>query len=209
MRPPSTRSGGRAILADAERPATPALSSPVVAPAAAAPAAAAATATAQAGGSAPRLRPLPGSSRQDAAAANGQGAGHFDELAFLSSVVDANAPGAAVPKAPPAAAKPQAPTAAANFAPVARPAPPPSRNPFATRAQEKIINNDGAAGPRIDARKPGAPGGLAGNVSGDQPIVLRDKSSEAAKSLKCGECGATNLPTEWYCERCGAELASM
>jgi hypothetical protein len=31
----------------------------------------------------------------------------------------------------------------------------------------------------------------------------------AAKTLKCGECGAMNLPTEWYCERCGAELAAL
>jgi hypothetical protein len=31
----------------------------------------------------------------------------------------------------------------------------------------------------------------------------------AAKTLKCGECGSMNLPTEWYCERCGAELASL
>lgn len=31
----------------------------------------------------------------------------------------------------------------------------------------------------------------------------------AAKTLKCGECGSMNLPTEWYCERCGAELAAL
>lgn len=31
----------------------------------------------------------------------------------------------------------------------------------------------------------------------------------AAKTLKCAECGAKNLPTEWYCERCGAELAAL
>ena len=31
----------------------------------------------------------------------------------------------------------------------------------------------------------------------------------AAKTLKCGECGTMNLPTEWYCERCGAELAAL
>lgn len=30
-----------------------------------------------------------------------------------------------------------------------------------------------------------------------------------AKTLKCGECSAMNLPTEWYCERCGAELAAL
>ena len=30
-----------------------------------------------------------------------------------------------------------------------------------------------------------------------------------AKTLKCAECGELNRPTEWYCERCGAELASL
>lgn len=29
------------------------------------------------------------------------------------------------------------------------------------------------------------------------------------KTLKCTECGAMNRPTEWYCERCGAELAAL
>lgn len=29
------------------------------------------------------------------------------------------------------------------------------------------------------------------------------------KTLKCGECGVMNFPTEWYCERCGAELAAL
>lgn len=32
---------------------------------------------------------------------------------------------------------------------------------------------------------------------------------DAAKTLKCPECGTANLPTEWYCERCGGELATM
>ena len=30
-----------------------------------------------------------------------------------------------------------------------------------------------------------------------------------AKTLKCAECGTLNRPTEWYCERCGAELAGI
>lgn len=34
-------------------------------------------------------------------------------------------------------------------------------------------------------------------------------SQSVAKTLKCGECGALNRPTEWYCERCGAELAAV
>lgn len=33
--------------------------------------------------------------------------------------------------------------------------------------------------------------------------------SSAKKTLKCVECGTMNLPTEWYCERCGAELAAL
>ncbi len=34
-------------------------------------------------------------------------------------------------------------------------------------------------------------------------------TSTSAKTLKCGDCGAMNRPTEWYCERCGAELAAL
>lgn len=33
--------------------------------------------------------------------------------------------------------------------------------------------------------------------------------TSAKKTLKCVECGTMNLPTEWYCERCGAELAAL
>ena len=216
----------REFLAEAERPATP------PAPASAIPPAKAAAGDAplqpprgttnvpvqapSAGASAARLRPLPG--REDNTAgvrATSEGAEarpqmpaaptepkHFDELAFLSSVVEQ---GEAAPR--PA---PQAPSTAAGLVqPVARPAPPPSRNPFAQRAQDKIINNDGAKGPQIQSKQVGARTGLAANVSGNNPIVLRDKSNEPAKTLKCGECGAANYPTEWYCERCGAELASL
>jgi len=50
---------------------------------------------------------------------------------------------------------------------------------------------------------------LSMNVSGDNPIIFKDKMTETAKTLKCAECGAMNYPTEWYCERCGAELASL
>jgi TolA-binding protein len=36
-----------------------------------------------------------------------------------------------------------------------------------------------------------------------------DPRAEQHKTLKCPECGAANYPTEWYCERCGGELATM
>lgn len=34
-------------------------------------------------------------------------------------------------------------------------------------------------------------------------------SPQAQKTLRCTECGTMNLPTEWYCERCGGELAAF
>lgn len=37
----------------------------------------------------------------------------------------------------------------------------------------------------------------------------RPSSSTGVRTLKCGECGTMNRPTEWYCERCGAELADL
>ncbi|HEY4219615.1 MAG TPA: Ran-binding zinc finger domain-containing protein [Gemmatimonadaceae bacterium] len=51
---------------------------------------------------------------------------------------------------------------------------------------------------------------LAANVASNTPIVLRTSGAlEQSKTLKCNECGAMNYPTEWYCERCGAELAAL
>ena len=29
------------------------------------------------------------------------------------------------------------------------------------------------------------------------------------KTLRCPDCGAMNYPTEWYCEKCGGELAAL
>jgi hypothetical protein len=229
----------REFLIDAEKPATPPTSAAPVAPAPASskekeaerkpeaappppppPSAAAApaptvtaeikpkpTASVATQGGVPRLRPLPGREPPPAPAASPKAA-NFDELAFLSSVVPGSGDSGSAAEPPIASASaPSAPRAPA-------PAPAPrasvaSRNPFAQRAQDKIVNNDGAAGPKIEAGKVGARSPLAANVSGNNPIVLRDKANEAAKTLKCGECGAANYPTEWYCERCGAELASL
>jgi hypothetical protein len=32
---------------------------------------------------------------------------------------------------------------------------------------------------------------------------------DTARSLKCQECGWMNIPTEWYCEKCGGELSAF
>jgi hypothetical protein len=59
------------------------------------------------------------------------------------------------------------------------------------------------------SRESGAISTARGMGSGSVPAFLRDVPSEQAKTLKCQECGTMNYPTEWYCERCGAELAAL
>lgn len=46
-------------------------------------------------------------------------------------------------------------------------------------------------------------------TSRDSASILRRAQAEHVKSLKCVECGTLNLPTEWYCEKCGAELSTL
>ena len=62
-------------------------------------------------------------------------------------------------------------------------------NPGATSSAQGARAVETAPPPPSPGGKTGAPG--------------------VAKTLKCGECGTLNRPTEWYCERCGAELAGI
>lgn len=39
--------------------------------------------------------------------------------------------------------------------------------------------------------------------------VSPPQASVGTKTLKCQDCGTLNRPTEWYCERCGAELSAV
>ena len=114
----------------------------------------------------------------------------FDELAFLSSVVDT-------------------PAGTYEPAPTDMPDEKSRRDTFAMRSNEDSITNLGARSTPLDVasiEREGPP-----PTSGGRPTsaIGRDTSGEGVKSLKCGECGALNYPTEWYCERCGAELASL
>jgi len=45
----------------------------------------------------------------------------------------------------------------------------------------------------------------------DEPAAAPAAAVPASREegLVCGECGALNRPTEWYCEKCGAELAAL
>lgn len=72
-------------------------------------------------------------------------------------------------------------------------------------ASESLLAGLSDPGRRKDGEAP-----LAANVPANTPIVLRTSGAiEQSKTLKCSECGAMNYPTEWYCERCGAELAAL
>ena len=100
------------------------------------------------------------------------------------------------PKAAPA------PAPSGNSAAAPTPATPPGeRLPLEPVAD--AASSFAASGQRPRGTK-SPPGGVA---------AVRAKSeavrTDAAKTLKCPECGTPNYPTEWYCERCGGELATM
>jgi hypothetical protein len=63
-------------------------------------------------------------------------------------------------------------------------------------------NTASAMSPRTAAFAPP----LVGHTA-DGPSV--DQRRDQEKTLKCPECGALNYATEWYCERCGGELATF
>jgi hypothetical protein len=160
-----------------------------------------------------------GAPRGGASAGNRGEAPTFDELAFLHSVVEPKAGhgGAAsragAPDGPPArpsgpasapaprAKTPAAAAAAAATAASARTAPAPASR-TATPADAR------AAGPAGAEAANDAPRRVPTDSDG-VPVFLRDVPSEQIKTLKCAECGNMNYPTEWYCERCGGELAAM
>lgn len=211
------------LLADAERPPTPVTpaaqvrdpaashtvpNAPKPVPAAPTPAPVSDTAEGAAhvpGGGAPGASPA----RETVKPKGGDAS--FDELAFLQSVTD-DSNGAAAKAAPPETTPRREPSSnAPPPSPSASDAP--RREPFVARKPEprpedRIQKQGETTAPLIQS-KPGNRGSLAANISGNNPIILKDKPHESAKTLKCAECGAMNYPTEWYCERCGAELASL
>jgi len=82
------------------------------------------------------------------------------------------------------------------------PSPPasPARSPF---DQFPVLRPGGSSTP------PQTTTALATPPSVPKSGGANDPRSEQHKTLKCPECGAANYPTEWYCERCGGELATM
>jgi hypothetical protein len=58
-------------------------------------------------------------------------------------------------------------------------------------------------------RRGSNPGSSGASRAAEAPAAAKPGAPGVAKTLKCGECGTLNRPTEWYCERCGAELAGI
>ena len=61
----------------------------------------------------------------------------------------------------------------------------------------------------VHARTPAPPPAPVSTAPAAEASKDRASSQNAPKTLKCAECGTMNRPTEWYCERCGAELAAL
>lgn len=75
---------------------------------------------------------------------------------------------------------------------------------------KSVAGDDRRAAPRRsgETARPEGPPEPAVSTAAPQPSAKPGQASQA-KTLKCGECGTLNRPTEWYCERCGAELAAL
>jgi hypothetical protein len=129
----------------------------------------------------------------------------MDELEFLKSVVGGQAPGAAGNGKTPDALELEAEGA------------PDLAETLLNRVNQRTtasLREDGDAESLLKGVGTPKPGNttspLAANVTESNPIVLKPQGGpERHKTLKCQECGTMNYPTEWYCERCGAELVSV
>jgi hypothetical protein len=154
----------------------------------------------------------------------------FDELEFLKSVVGTSGgtpvstPKITESSRPP---KPETPTSTAaqrstpsgNTAtrrtPSGGAAPQPRATPTGGAAAPPRATQTGApaAATPSPAPAPTAPPAEKKKLTPDKPdnaLGLRSSDvPEQPKTLKCAECGTMNYSTEWYCERCGAELAQI
>jgi hypothetical protein len=127
----------------------------------------------------------------------------FNELEFMRSVMGQPTPAQSTtpPKAK-SSDQEAAPMAAAPEIEEKAPEPPPKpAESFIEQPKpaEKLTGKVGMAG-------------TSANVQSipDGPAAIRTSHvHESQKTLKCAECGAMNYPSEWYCERCGAELANI
>jgi hypothetical protein len=135
----------------------------------------------------------------------------FDDLEFLKTMVDRNTGEHNVvnptrdraAERPPERQAPPAPEPVVTM-PMAPPVKQrPSQPAPVVASGLPLIMPDAPSPTRAEPRFPQA--GARDTV----PSYLKEAPPEQVKTLKCQECGTLNYPTEWYCERCGAELAAL
>lgn len=121
------------------------------------------------------------------------------------------------PKAQPAAVAEPEPVAAEA---VSAPKPEPAAEPERPRKSEAKVAEAPSRASVKSETKPAESFVMPPGLSSPEPLDDIDeppsalgrptpRTSQAIKTLKCGECGSMNYPTEWYCERCGGELAAL
>jgi hypothetical protein len=103
--------------------------------------------------------------------------------------------------------------------PAPKPQPPRAREHDHAGAQgDELAFLKSVADEEAKPAPPRRPSGPSGSVQGSRAVETapappspggKAGAPGVAKTLKCGECGTLNRPTEWYCERCGAELAGV
>lgn len=114
-----------------------------------------------------------------------------DEVAFLRSVL-----GRSTPHRTPLAVQSVEPEAEVSSV---------SADPVSDPARAKSVRRDTPLSmPADQARESGTFPRASTSFGSPTP-----KTSEAQKSLTCSACRALNFPTEWYCEKCGGELAAF
>lgn len=160
----------------------------------------------------------------------------FDELEFLKSVVGTSHTAetkAPAPRGSGPSAKPITPTSSAAQGdrstnatqPIKRATPsagstPARATPAGGAAASSVPAAPVAAKPQAPpaespkAEPPAAPRkapqpSLASSGPDNALGIKASDVPDQPKTLKCPECGTMNYPSEWYCERCGAELAAI
>ncbi|HEV2181355.1 MAG TPA: zinc finger Ran-binding domain-containing protein [Gemmatimonadaceae bacterium] len=132
---------------------------------------------------APTADTQPGSAapRRNSAPDVGPTGGPFDDLEFLKTMIEPRTSGEGVAVGSGASA----PSGASRSASIGSQTPP-----------QQVASTTGASLPTVGRAV-------------EENTLPKEGGQDQVKTLKCQECGTLNYPTEWYCERCGAELAAL
>ena len=131
----------------------------------------------------------------------------------------------AEPKAPAEAAELSASFSPSTYRPTPQSPPPELMDRRAQLDDLGFLRSSPRAAPRENGHEAQSTPTATVTRSADQPVlrIVPDEprpvaapaiaspaaAADSAKTLRCAECGTMNYATEWYCERCGGELAVL